>query len=158
MKKLSVNEVIEQAIRTEHLGYEFYTKTAQKFESDMSLNTLFSTLAQKELQHEEKFMKLKDNVDDDEGIENWEEVSNYFRAVVESEFFLGKNKSLPSLDNITSVSEAVKFAIGFERETLLYFCGLREAVKEADVIEEIIKEEKSHIMWLSKYRDSLQAS
>jgi rubrerythrin len=157
MKKLSINEVVEQAVRTERLGYEFYTKTAKKFENDNSLNTLFKTLAQKELQHEEIFLKLKDRVDD-EDVENWEEVSNYFRAVVESEFFLGKNKSLPSLDHITSVLEAVKFAIGFERETILYFCGLREAVKDSAIVEEIIKEEKSHIMWLSKYRDTLQTS
>lgn len=157
MKKLSINEVVEQAVRTEKLGYEFYTKTAKKFEDDSSLKNLFTTLAQKELQHEEVFLKLKDRVDDDD-IENWEEVSNYFRAIVESEFFLGKNKSLPSLDHITSVAEAVKFAIGFERETILFFCGLREAVKDTEIVEEIIKEEKSHIMWLSKYRDTLLSS
>ena len=44
VKKMT-KEVIEQAIRTERLGYEFYIQTAKKFEENNSLNTLFATLA-----------------------------------------------------------------------------------------------------------------
>lgn len=159
MKEFSIHEVIEQAIRTEQLGYEFYTQTAKKFEDDNSLNTLFLNLAEKERHHEEVFTRLKDKVDDQD-FNEWEEVSNYFRAVVESEFFLGKNKSLPSLDHITSVKEAVRFAISFEKETLLYFVGIKSEVHESDsqIVEEIIEEEKSHIIWLTKFRDSLPVS
>ncbi len=75
---------------------------------------------------------------------------------MESEFFLGKNKSLPSMDRIRSVEEAVNFALGFEKETLLYFYWLRDAVKEKEVVEEIINEERSHIMWLNKFKASFK--
>jgi len=60
----------------------------------------------------------------------WGEVTNYMRAFVESEFFLGKSKSLPSMDHLKTEKEAVKFALGFEKETLLYFMELRKIVKE----------------------------
>jgi rubrerythrin len=32
MEKFSVNEVIEQAVQTERLGYQFYSSMAKKFE------------------------------------------------------------------------------------------------------------------------------
>jgi hypothetical protein len=62
--------------------------------------------------------------------ENWGEVANYLRAIVESEFFLGKSKSLPSLEHLESVEDAVRFALGFEKETLLYYHSLRDVVSE----------------------------
>jgi rubrerythrin len=77
------------------------------------------------------------------------------RTILESEFFLSKNKSLPSMEKIKTVEDAVNFALGFEKETLLYFYGIMSAVKEREVVEEIINEEKSHIMWLSTFRSSL---
>jgi hypothetical protein len=85
----------------------------------------------------------------------WEEVSNYMRAFVESEFFLGRGKALPSMDHIKTVKDAVNFALGFEKETLLYFMELHSIVKEKQIVEEVINEEKSHIRWLDSYRVGL---
>jgi rubrerythrin len=153
MEKFSIHEVLEQAIRTEKLGNEFYNEMAERFENESTLRDLFIFLAQQEVQHEKFFSALKARTKEEE-FENWEEVSNYFRAVVESEFFLGKNKSLPSMEHILSAYQAVTFAIDFERETVLYFLGLKEAVKEKEAVDEIINEEKRHIAILSRYRDS----
>jgi rubrerythrin len=86
----------------------------------------------------------------------WEEVSHYMRAIVESEFFLGKHKALPDMEKIDSVGSAVKFAIGFEKETLLYFVGLRDIVAQKDIIDRIIDEERSHIRWLSAFNSSFR--
>ncbi len=156
MNKYSIDEILEMAIQTEKLGYAFYTGMAAKFKGDEGLEKLFTTLAMKEQVHERVFTKLKDTVDQ-QGTEpvEWEEVSNYMRAFIESEFFLGRQKSLPTLDYIRSTKEAVKFALGFEKETLLYFMELRTLVKEKKVVDEIIEEEKSHIRWLDTYRASL---
>jgi rubrerythrin len=59
------------------------------------------------------------------------------------------------MDHLKTVSEVVKFALGFEKETLLYFMELRSIVKEKEVIEEVINEEKSHIMWLDAFKRGL---
>ncbi len=154
MERFSVREVLEQAVQTERLGCQFYTSIAGKFKHDERLVKLFTTLAEKELRHEKTYSELKDMVGDSEP-EGWEEVSQYLRAIVESEFFLGKNKALPSMDGIKTVSNAVDYALGFEKETLLYFYGVRDAIKEKELVDEIINEEKSHIMWLNAFKTSL---
>jgi rubrerythrin len=156
MNNYSIDEIIEMAVRTETLGYQFYTTMAEKFEKDEGLAKLFTTLAAKEKVHETTFRDLKAMVAK-QGAEpvQWEEVSNYMRAFVESEFFLGKNKALPSLDRVTTVPDAVKFAMGFEKETLHYFYELRNLVKEKEIVDEVINEEKSHIRWLAAFGTGL---
>ncbi|MBI5199922.1 MAG: ferritin family protein [Nitrospirae bacterium] len=153
MERFSIREVIEQAILTERLGHQFYREMAKKFSENEGLRKLFETLAVKELRHEKAFYELKEITGGDEP-EGWEEVSQYLRAIVESEFFLGKGKFLPSLEHVKTVEKAINFAIGFEKETLLYFYAIRDAVKEKEIVDEIINEEKSHIMWLNKFGES----
>jgi len=153
MEKYSISEVIEQAVQTEKLGYQFYTAMADRFKEDAGLKKLFETLGARELVHEKMFSELKE-ISGAVEPEGWEEASQYLRAIVESEFFLGRNKSLPALEHVNTTENAVNFAMSFEKETLLYFHTMREVVKEKDVVDEIINEEKSHIMWLSKFRET----
>ena len=155
MNKYNISEIIEMAIRTERLGYQFYTSIAEKFKNDTALVDLFTKLASKEKTHEKTFSELQELVakSGPEPVE-WDEVSNYLRAFVESQFFLGKGKSLPSMDHIKTVKDAVHFALGFEKETLLYFMELRKIVKEKEMVDEIINEEKSHIMWLAVFQNA----
>lgn len=155
MEKFSIREVIDQAVQTEVLGFQFYVSMAERFRNDAGLSKLFADLAVKEQRHEKTFRELAEITKDEEPV-NWEEVEQYLRAIVESEFFLGKNKALPAMTQVRTVDDAVNFALGFEKETLLYFYALRDAVKEKEVVEEIINEERSHIMWLNKFRSSFK--
>ncbi|MBA4373446.1 MAG: hypothetical protein C0402_11375 [Thermodesulfovibrio sp.] len=150
MEKYSVREVVEQAVRTEKLGFEFYTSMMQRFIDNQPLQEFFGSLAEQEKEHERIFLALEGSIQDD-GATDWEEVSLYLRAIVESEFFLGKNKSLPALEQVKTVRDAVKFAIGFEKETLLYFYAVKDTVKEKAIVEKIIAEERSHIIALGKF-------
>jgi rubrerythrin len=151
MEKFSIREVVEQAVQTEKLGYDFYSRMSKKFAEEGKFKKLFDALAAMERQHEKLFLELRDKVEDHK-TENPEEVSAYLRAIVESEFFLGKNKSLPSLEHLKSFADAVTFALGFEKETLLYYYGMKDVVKEKELVNEIIEEEKSHIRWLSEFK------
>ena len=114
MNKYSINEIMEMAVRTETLGYQFYTNMAEKFKKDDGLVKLFSTLASKEKVHEKTFTDLKAKVAK-QGAEpvEWEEVSNYMRAFVESEFFLGRGKALPSMDHLKTVTGCRNICDGF---------------------------------------------
>ncbi|HIJ59329.1 MAG TPA: ferritin family protein [Nitrospirae bacterium] len=150
----TIKEVLEQAIQTEKLGYQFYTTICERFKNEQRLKELFTTLANKELAHEKTFSELLEMVD--KKVEDgWYEASLYLRAIVESEFFLGKNKSLPSMEKLKDIGDAVTYAIGFEKETLLYFYGIRDVVKEKEIVDEIINEEKSHIRWLMSFKNTL---
>jgi rubrerythrin len=153
MAQFSVREVVEQAVQTEKVGNEFYSSMGKKFHDKHELKELFELLASQELKHEKIFIELEKQVRDGEP-EGWDEVSLYLKALVDSEFFLGRDKSLSAIKSVQTAAEAIKFALGFERETLLYYHGLREAIKEKDIIDEIIKEEKRHILWLNNLRKS----
>jgi rubrerythrin len=156
MEEFSVNEILEQAIQTENLGHQFYTAMAERFKNDDELRKLFLTLASKEMEHRELFSCIKSEAERVVPLPvDWEEVSHYMRAIVESEFFLGNKKNLSGMSEINTIKEAVRFAIGFEKDTLLYFIGLRDVVAQKDPVDKIISEERSHIKWLSIYNDTL---
>ncbi len=151
MNSYSIREVIEMAIRTERLGFEYYTELAQRFKEEKEFYDLFSFLAQNELVHERKFSKLIEETEGEE-LEGWHEVSEYLRAYVESAFFLGKDKSLVHMLSAQNVIAAIGLAIGFEKETLLYFYTLRDGIEKKDIVDKIIKEEKDHIKRLAQYK------
>jgi rubrerythrin len=153
MITFSIREVVEQAIQTERLGEEFYTKMAERFHDDSELSKLFQLLASHETRHGASFSQLKDKIRDEEP-EGWGEVTQYLKAIVDSEFFLGKDKCLPSLEHVKTALEAIDFALCFERETLLYYHTLRETLKEKTIVDNIISEERSHIVWLNNLRKS----
>ena len=153
MVTFSLREVVEQAVQTEKLGNEFYTKMAEKFHDKSELKKLFELLASHEMRHGASFSGLKDKLRDSDP-EGWDEVTQYLRAIVDSEFFLGKDKCLPSLESVRTAVEAIDFALCFERETLLYYHALKETLKEKGIVDEIIGEEKSHIIWLNNLRKS----
>lgn len=154
MESYSAHEVIEQAIQTERMGFNLYTKMAEKFVDNAQLNELFKKLAAKELDHEKIFINLRKDV----GHQlpgNWGEISMYMRAISESAFFLGKNKPLPSLEHINTAEDAVRYAMRFEKDTLLYFHSMEELGEGTDVIDIIINEERKHIVWLGEFRKTL---
>jgi rubrerythrin len=152
MTNYSIQEVVEQAIQTEKLGYEFYNTLAEKFTDDNTLKGVFEFLAGQELKHERMFSTLKEQMSTDDLV-NWDEASNYMRAIVESEFFLGSKNAMPSLDHVNTTKEALRQAMFFEKETLLYFYSMRDLVHEWGIVDEIIKEEKSHIKKLAELMD-----
>jgi len=151
MTEFSIREAVEMAVQTERLGYDFYSAMAEKHRDEKDLKELFSTLASKEQAHEKVFEELKGRIGDSEPAE-WNEVAPYMRAIVESAFFLGKEKAAMHIQNIRDLQGALGFAIAFEKETLLFFYGIRDGVSDTELIDRIIGEEKEHIRWLTRFR------
>lgn len=154
METFSIIEVIDQAVEIEEYGYKFYSEMAERFRENKEFAKLFDTLAEKELVHEKKFSELKKKVKDID-IEGEGEVMPYLNAIVESAFFIGEDKPLNAIKNAKTIAEAVDHALDFEKETLLYYMGIKDTLKSKEIIDEIIGEEKSHIVWLNKFRQSL---
>ncbi|MBF0538209.1 MAG: ferritin family protein [Nitrospirae bacterium] len=159
MENVSIHEIIEMAIRTEKLGFSYYSELVQKFKKNDELHALFNKLAESEANHAARFTRLKESLQQEQ-LENWPEVSQYMRAYVESAFFMGANKATMHMQNIQDPNAAIGLAIAFEKETLLYFYGMTDAVrqdKDRYVLDEIIKEEKGHIIILSDLKEKLKA-
>ncbi|MBW6515294.1 MAG: ferritin family protein [Candidatus Cloacimonetes bacterium] len=160
MTDFSVNEIIEMAIQIEKSGYAFYDGALQRKNLNEKGRELLLKLRDQERQHEITFNNLhtKDDFELlDLGSEQ-EVVSDYLKSIVNYRVFNNPNAAIKTVEQAKDELSLIETAINFEKDTLLYFQGIRDIIKESkakDVLEKIIKEEISHILWLSLYRDKI---
>jgi rubrerythrin len=149
---LKAADVVEMAMELEKSGEAFYRAVAQKAKSPQ-VQSLFEDLANQEVRHYKTFAKLSEAVRDKPWMlaGEWEEYQGYLEATVQSAFFEGEDKALAVAEEVADEKEAVRMAIGFEKETLLFFHDLRDMVSGADreAIDRIVAEEKLHVRRLA---------
>ncbi len=154
----SGDEIVKLAVQTEETGYEFY-KLAQEHATSKKLKDLFQYLAEAELRHKETYLGLKDAIDESpQGVPiDWNELGLYIKAMTDSSFFLGADKSINVAAKAADEKEAVEFAIKFEKDTLLFFYQILDIVKTKNksIVENIIQEEKEHIKQLAEIRQGM---
>ena len=154
----SGDEIIKMAVQTEETGYEFY-KLAQENAKSAKLKDLFNYLADAELRHKETYLGLKDAIAEaPQGVPiDWDELGLYIKAMTDSSFFVGSDKNINLAAQTKDEKEAVDFAIGFEKDTLLFFYQILDIVKSANkpVVEKIVQEEKEHIKKLAEIKKTL---
>ena len=145
-------EVIEMAIRTEKNGEKFYTCHAEKAEVE-SVKSLFTYLANEEAKHIEDFSRLYDIVKEtgETIFGDYEEFKAYMETFADSKFLTNFTAESDKIKDSTDVREVIEFAIGFEKETLLFFYGLLDFISEKgkDIVKNIIEQEKSHVKELT---------
>jgi len=151
----SAHEIIDMAVTTEETGYEFY-KLAEKNARSDSTRQLFAYLADEEINHKHIFKGLKDSIEENpQGVPvDWEDVGKYIRAMVDSSIFMGKDKNINLASESQDDKETIDFALGFEKDTLLFFYQLKDMIKSGakDIIQKIINEEKEHIRRLTEMK------
>lgn len=152
MAIFQATDVIEMALEIEKSGEVFYRAVAQKVKSPQ-VQALFEDLAEQEVQHYAAFEKLSQTEWDRPLMtrDAWDQYLMYLQATVQSTFFEGQDKALALAEQMSDEKEAIRMAMGFEKETLLFFYDLRDMVSEADkkVIQRIVDEEKSHLRRLA---------
>lgn len=153
MAFLQANDIIELAMQVEQSGEAFYRAVAQKVPSP-AVRALFEDLAQQEVIHYQVFGKLAQDARDAPLMtdEEWAMYADYMNATVQSAFFQGPDKALALAETVADEKEAVRMAMGFEKETLLFFFDLRDKVSEAkrSFVQKIVDEEKKHIRRLAE--------
>ncbi len=151
-------EVIEMAIRTEENGEKFYTSHAEKAEVE-SVKLLFTYLANEEAKHIEDFSKLYDIVKEtgETIFGDYEEFKAYMGTFADSKFLTNFTAEANKIKDSTDVQEVIEFAIGFEKETLLFYYGLLEFISEKgrDIVKDIIEQEKVHVEKLTSIKKVL---
>ncbi|MFW6389547.1 MAG: ferritin family protein [Halanaerobiales bacterium] len=148
-------EVLEMAKDIEERGYDFYQSQA-KISNDDELKQLFLKLAEDEQDHYQRFNNLIKNVDkvtrEDAEYVYEPEVSAYLEALVEFSIFPDSSEM-----NIENVKDALRMAIYAEKDSILFY---QEMLKNnqgetADVVKQLIKEEKKHLLELIRYSDEI---
>jgi len=155
----SGEELVRIAVQNEETGYAFYVMARDKAKSS-KMRDFFDYLAEQEKVHREKFLRLADTIRNstrpgepaDRG-----EIDQYIKAMTDNSLFEGENKNIVMASKASEESSAVNFAIGFEKDTLLFFYQLEELVHSIHkpMVQIIIIEEKEHIRKLAEMRKEL---
>jgi rubrerythrin len=141
-------DIVELAMQVEKSGEAFYRAVAAKVQSQKTRD-LFEYLADQEVIHYKVFSRLSQTVQENPFMtdEEWELYMEYLNGTVQSAFFEGADKALALAETVTDERQAINMAIGFEKETLLFFYDLRDHIPDGDrpYVSKIVDEEKRHI-------------
>ncbi len=152
----NADEILEMAVRIERNGAKFYRSAAEGFTNETAKKTLLD-LAVMEDGHEKTFSKMKEKLSDKEQaptvFDPDGEAAGYLQAMADGYVFDVKTDPSEALTGKESWREIIKKAIGLEKDSIVFYTGIREFVPESlgrDEVEEIIREEMGHITMLRK--------
>ena len=150
MYDFNADEIFEIAKQLERNGAEFYRLAANAAKDDNSRELLLG-LAAMEDDHQKIFTQMQSQltasektatVFDPEG-----EAAGYLKALADARVFFEKKIDTSSMEAI------LKDAITAEKDSIVFYLGMREVVPEKQGrsrLDDVIKEEMGHIRLLSK--------
>ena len=152
----TANDVFEMAEQLERNGAKFY-RTAAENVSDPKSKELLIELAAMEDEHEKIFASLRADLTEAEKtttvFDPEDESALYLRALADTRVFFEKEI------DISSMKEILKAAIVAEKDSIVFYLGLKDFVPDQlgkNRLDTIIKEEMGHIRILSKELVSLK--
>ena len=155
----SLSEVFRIAEDIEKNGYAFYSQAAGAA-GDPHAKKVFLELAQKEGLHRDFFAELRKTLCDRTDL-HWVDPDGtagaYLKAIADNHVF-NLNQDVSSLlASIQSPQSVLRMAIGFEKDTIVFFSALKNAVsgENREKVELLIKEEIDHIQQLQQAIDEL---
>lgn len=151
----SADEIFEMAEDIERNGMKFYTEAA-KGAPDKKSRQMLSNFAEMEAGHLRIFEKMRGEL---KGMEKEAPIFDpegqaalYLEAVASSRGWEGKAGPTEKLTGKESMEDIFKIAIEAEKDSVVFYIGLKELVPVRagrDKIEAIIKEEMSHVAGLN---------
>lgn len=155
----SAEEVFSLAMEIERSGHAYY-KTVADAAKDKELSELFEFLAEQENRHYRFFERLKSQAPVlDVDVAEWEQATEYIKATTDSRFFIGEDRAIALARSAEDAAQAIDYAIGFEKDTLLFFYELLNVTsgESKKAAKNIVDEEKRHVTMLSERRAKARA-
>lgn len=150
----NADEIFEMAEQIERNGAKFYRAAAEKFPA---VQDLLLKLAQMEIKHEQTFANMRAELSGTEIEESVfdpdDQAQMYLRVISDGHVFNIKTDPTEKLTDKDTPEEVLKMAIDFEKESIAFYTGLKEAVSlkaGQDKVEDIIKEEMNHVVILNQ--------
>ena len=155
-------EIFEMAEQIERNGAKFYTRAAEIIQ-DKDTRKMLLDLAVMEIAHEKTFADMRVRISPKERelvtFDPENEVTLYLQAMADGHVFDIKSDPSKKLSGNCSARDILAMAIEAERDSIVFYLGLKDFVpSEAgkDKVEAIIKEERGHIITLSRKLRSLK--
>jgi len=146
----NADEIFEMAEQMERNGADFYRKAAEAATDDQNREMLLK-LAEMEDEHEKTFNAMRVELAGREKeatvFDPQDESINYLRALVDTRVFFKKEI------DITSMKEIFKEALMAEKDSIVFYLGMKDMVPEKlgkTRLDDIIKEEMEHIKIIGK--------
>ena len=150
-EEIDAVEVFKVAEKVERDGAAFYQRASKLFDED-DIKTAFIGLADWELGHEKLFAQMRQQLGQ-AGYEVNDSGSYEYESLAGLNVFAMHSDPASRLHANLTKEQVIKKAIANERDTIVYYEGLKNFVSGAvvrDKIDEIIEEEKAHIDTLTK--------
>jgi len=152
LDEVTLRNSLKLAVKTEKLGAVFYKTLASRFGDNEELHELFSLLEKDERTHEAQFRTLLEKAPEEENRSGEEDERHQFLAAISiSEFFKGEDGAFHRAEKIETRDDALGMAFSFEKSTLLFYQGVKDAYGSDELLDEIIRAEKSHVVSVMKY-------
>ena len=147
----NADEVFEMAEQMERNGAKFYHDAAENT-ADPANKEMLIGLSKMEEAHEKMFESMRAEISSAEKastvFDPSGEASLYLRSLVDGRVFFEKEI------DVTSMVEILKSAIEAEKDSIVFYLGMKATVPKnlgRNRIEAIIKEEMGHIQMLTKH-------
>lgn len=145
MYDFTADDVFEMAEQLERNGAKFYQEAAQHT-GNPEYKKLLRMLSDMEIEHEKIFVKLRSELSGNEKAPTAFDPQNesvlYLRALADTKVFFEKEIDFSSMKSV------LKAAILAEKDSIVFYLGMKEMVPEKfgkDKLDKIIKEEMGHI-------------
>ena len=157
----NADEVFQLAIRIEQNGARFYRKAAG-LQTDSAIVEMLNSLAAMEDHHEKAFELMRTKISEAEKpptvFDPQGEAAEYLASMADHHGGEGSPVAADSLTGNETIEEIIDIAIGLEKESILFYVGLKDFVPPKfgqDKIDDIIREERRHIVQLNGIRKKM---
>lgn len=151
------SEIVELGIQIEKNGRDFYNTLVTKSKIQKAKD-MFKHLAEEEEKHIVVFQKILNSVNRYEPAESYPgEYLAYMNVLAGEYVFTQKDKGKQIAQEIKSDKEAIDMGIGFEKDSIIFYEGMKKVVPEHDykIIEQLINQEQEHLRRLSDLKKNL---
>jgi len=151
------SEIVELGIQIEKNGRDFYNALVEQLKNQKAKET-FKYLAGEEEKHIAVFQNILDSVHKYEPPESYPgEYFAYMNALARDYVFTQKDKGREIAKNVKGDKEAISLGIGFEKDSIIFYVGMKKVVPEYDhkIVDKLITQEQDHLRQMSELKESL---
>jgi len=151
-KMFTAGELAGIAEEIEKSGISFYKDLATSVDNE-KIKEIFQFLAGEEVKHQKVFHDLQSNIAElpssEENMLDTQEYQGYMKALADTAIF---KKEQISPDVLKNEKGIIDYAIAREKDSVLFYTSMKDLMPENthQDVDQIIKEEKSHILKLLK--------
>ncbi len=153
----NANEIFDVAKRIEVDGSKFYRAAAESCKGNEKANKFLLALADMENHHRMIFSAMQADLAPNDKktslLDPDDQTKEFLKVMADGVIFGTQERPLAKIASSGDLEEIIKTAIGLEKDSVLFYQGIKEMVPEKhgrSKIEQIIREEMSHIIILNR--------